>query len=614
MAADEPPAGPSRSVAGRVDRVFRRILAVTALLGLVILAVFIYMLGVVRPDRIRYQNADRSLQLAHAALIDEETGLRGFLLTGDSQFLQPYNQGVSAVRDEDVALNRYLGSDPSASSLLLGMRVAQQAWQSEWTNVVFSGLAPTGPKASAAFLAEGKSLFDAYRTQETALDSRISSRSSSLDHRGGLALGAGLAAILTLGALLIATMLQQRRRLRRELVTPVTEIVDATAAIARGDLETQVVIDGPEEFRLIGSGINDMRDALEEARFHDRQQQERVEAQAAQLRSILDMSRQVAGSLNLRYVLRTMGDFATSTSGFERARVWLLDPQNPTMLHTVFGTTGPIEGAPSHEVGIGLIGQSVRYGRPVTEVEGDEASVEVHPERPLRCLAVPLVVGARVIGAIELHSDEPRIMGESTLQVLETLATHAAASIEAARLHGETEVLAQTDALTGLANRRRLDHDLDAECQRAARYGSSLALIMFDVDHFKRFNDTYGHARGDEALQEVANAVRYEVRATDTAYRYGGEEFSVLARETDYEHAMILAERLRRRIEEHFVAHGSPAAVTASFGVGLVPPGRPVPAEMIASADRALYKAKAEGRNRVCGPEGNPEESFSLGV
>jgi len=158
--------------------------------------------------------------------------------------------------------------------------------------------------------------------------------------------------------------------------------------------------------------------------------------------------------------------------------------------------------------------------------------------------------------------------------------------------------------LTGLANRRRLDHDLGVECDRSGRYGRPLALIMFDVDHFKRFNDSHGHQRGDELLQELAATAAATIRTTDTAYRYGGEEFAVLARETDADQAVVLAERLRGRIEEHFAAEGGVAPITSSFGIGLVDAERPAPDDVIARADAALYRAKADGRNCVRGPEG----------
>jgi len=122
---------------------------------------------------------------------------------------------------------------------------------------------------------------------------------------------------------------------------------------------------------------------------------------------------------------------------------------------------------------------------------------------------------------------------------------------------------------------------------------------MFDVDHFKRLNDTHGHTRGDEVLQQLAEVVRHEVRTTDTVYRYGGEEFVVLARETGPAEACDLAERLRRRIEAHFAAHGSAEPVTASFGVSFVPPEPAQPQAILAAADAALYRSKSGGRNRV---------------
>jgi diguanylate cyclase (GGDEF)-like protein len=301
-------------------------------------------------------------------------------------------------------------------------------------------------------------------------------------------------------------------------------------------------------------------------------------------------------------VLRSVATSALSITAFPRVVIWFSGEDGDQSLTAVFDSA-TLDGAPidvmTAKVGIGALGQAVKFGRPATEVVGEEPSVEVHPERPLRSLAVPLVVGARVSGALEFSSSDPLLLTDMSLEVVETLAIHAAAAIEAARMHGLAEELGKTDALTGLANRRRLDSDLALECERTSRYERPLALIMFDVDHFKDFNDAFGHQRGDEALQELAATVRLELRATDTAYRYGGEEFVVLARETSGEQAFALAERLRARIQEHFTARGALAPVTASFGVGVVPPGQAQPGLLIGSADVALYDAKSQGRNRV---------------
>jgi diguanylate cyclase (GGDEF)-like protein len=121
---------------------------------------------------------------------------------------------------------------------------------------------------------------------------------------------------------------------------------------------------------------------------------------------------------------------------------------------------------------------------------------------------------------------------------------------------------------------------------------------MLDVDHFKSFNDAHGHPQGDVALQDLAEVLRGSTRATDTVYRYGGEEFCVLLRETDAENAMHLAERLRQRIELRF-ADGPMPSITASFGVAAFAPGTATPATLVEAADAAMYESKHAGRNRV---------------
>jgi diguanylate cyclase (GGDEF)-like protein len=121
---------------------------------------------------------------------------------------------------------------------------------------------------------------------------------------------------------------------------------------------------------------------------------------------------------------------------------------------------------------------------------------------------------------------------------------------------------------------------------------------MLDVDHFKEFNDVHGHPQADTALQEVANVIAGCVRSTDTAYRYGGEEFSILLRETSAEDAMHFAERVRQRIEQRF-ASGGVAGITASFGVADFSADASTPRALVEAADSAMYESKHAGRNRV---------------
>jgi diguanylate cyclase (GGDEF)-like protein len=594
-----------QSIAEGVDRVFRHLLVLMVLLGLCLAIVFTYLLGFVRPDFTRYRAAGRALDLAHASMLDQETGLRGYLLVHDRKFLEPYDDGLATLHRQDVELTRTLGSDPDLAPLLLAMRIKQQAWASEWAAEVLAGRLPADTAGVDAFFDRGKELFDKYRSAELVLRDALWDRRDTLYDREGEVLAGGVVSTALLGSLALAALMRHRRRLKEAVLAPVVGIVSATEAIARHDLSADLEPSGPAEFKRIGESINVMRDALAAARETELASQERIRVQDSRLRNILAMSREISGSLNRGYVLRTVATSAATVSGFPRVIVWLADDPGATTLSAVYDSMTD-DGHPAEdlkaEIGVGVVGQAVRYGRTATENADRESSVRLHPEQSLRTVAIPLVVGARVSGAIELSSPEPYRMSDGDLEVVEMLATHAAAAIEAASLHSDTEELAHTDALTGLANRRRLDHDLALECERSARYQRPLGFIMLDVDHFKRVNDAQGHARGDEILQELAEVIRHNIRSTDTAYRYGGEEFAVLARETEHLEAAHLAERLRSSIEQHFAARGSRGPVTASFGYTLVPPQLPVASQVVSSADAALYCSKAEGRNRVTGP------------
>ena len=155
------------------------------------------------------------------------------------------------------------------------------------------------------------------------------------------------------------------------------------------------------------------------------------------------------------------------------------------------------------------------------------------------------------------------------------------------------------DALTELPNRRALDERLQQEWARLLRHGGRLALIMADLDRFKRINDKFGHPAGDEALRQVAHLLARGCRKSDTPVRYGGEEFVVVAPETTAHAAAELADRLRKSICSHpLQVHGRTLDVTASFGVA-GHEGLQGPEEMVQAADRALYRAKSAGRNCV---------------
>jgi diguanylate cyclase (GGDEF)-like protein len=166
------------------------------------------------------------------------------------------------------------------------------------------------------------------------------------------------------------------------------------------------------------------------------------------------------------------------------------------------------------------------------------------------------------------------------------------------------EQLSTMDALTGIANRRRLDEAIATELGQAARNRASLAAAMIDIDHFKPYNDHYGHVAGDDCLKKVAGVIQASLeRPGDLAARYGGEEFLVLLPNTDLEGAAVIAERIRKGVESLALPHSATwvaDCVTVSVGYAAIRPlPGDCPADLVKAADRALYAAKEHGRNRI---------------
>jgi diguanylate cyclase (GGDEF)-like protein len=194
---------------------------------------------------------------------------------------------------------------------------------------------------------------------------------------------------------------------------------------------------------------------------------------------------------------------------------------------------------------------------------------------------------------------------DEAVQLAEWLAGRASIALQNAHLHVIARRLASTDELTQLANRRHFDEALRAEAIRAERFGDRVAVVVADLDNFKEVNDRFGHDVGDRVLQTFADVIRANVRDVDLPARYGGEEFTVLLPGTDAEGGRQLAERLRSALEDLTVtaAGGIAVRVTSSFGVAGFPEESSA-AALMRAGDRALYRAKAAGKNAVVVAEG----------
>ena len=207
----------------------------------------------------------------------------------------------------------------------------------------------------------------------------------------------------------------------------------------------------------------------------------------------------------------------------------------------------------------------------------------------------PLLVGGQVIGSV-LVTRESAISAAERDRVRESV-VQAAPILANQRNLALAELRAASDALTGLPNRRAADETIKRMVAHAGRTVSPLAVVLLDLDHFKRVNDVHGHEQGDKALAAIGQALTGTLRASDFAARYGGEEFLRLLPDTDRDGALGVAEKLRRAIERTEIT--GVGSITASFGIAVLPDDAVEPEYLLRKADRALYAAKARGRNRV---------------
>lgn len=219
-------------------------------------------------------------------------------------------------------------------------------------------------------------------------------------------------------------------------------------------------------------------------------------------------------------------------------------------------------------------------------------------------LVLPLICDTEQLGVLMLLTSMERHLGRDQAMALDSAMRHFSLTVKNARRFRVMQMYADYDALTRVHSRRHFESRIEEEMQRFTRYGEPLSLIMLDIDRFKSVNDTRGHHVGDIVLREVAGLAAESIRSMDYCARYGGEEFVILLPHTSHKKALLLAERIRKKIAGHtfLIEDGASLTITASLGVASLTKGTSKSKQdLVCEADAALYLAKSNGRNRTCG-------------
>ncbi len=357
---------------------------------------------------------------------------------------------------------------------------------------------------------------------------------------------------------------------------------------------------------LRASEIDNQRD-LEGARG-ELKLKRALEHHIGELQILYDLARTITSTLDLHEVLSRITDVVPTRLNVPKFSIMLLNGEGLLEVLKAWPANVGSEGL-TFAIGEGICGRAAetRKGVYVPDLEADQLfKVRGGAGEKGRgsLLAVPMVHGGELLGVLNFERFEKLNFAADEIEFFTAVGDQAAMAVQNARLHEQTVALSVTDPLTGIPNRRHLFGQLEAELNRANRFGTQLSMLMIDIDHFKLLNDTAGHRAGDDVLRQVCAILKKSVRKVDTLARYGGEEFVLLLPQVPRQEAIEVAEKLRAAVADAPLEHGKTqptGRVTISVGVASLPVDATEQTRLIDCADAALYASKRGGRNRVTG-------------
>lgn len=546
--------------------------------------------------QVRALSRNRAQQALLVALLEEEAGIRGYLATGNARYLDSYQRGLRGEQEALRNLQDNLTEDDQVAVALPLQRLQRgvELWHEQTTPLIaFRGKGPIRELYSA--LETEKHQFeviqglseDLARLMDERDNVRLDLLEKALENARWIAFSA-VAAVLLVG-------IAVARWIVRRVVEPLVELSEYAK---EGDGFPEPVSGGVREVGILSRALHEL-----DLRGREREQT---------LREDREDSLAIQEYVTL---LQQLSKEADVLEAFDQALRRLLQPDVLKVLlmpvnaiHLEFA--GPCAqehgGETSRILTEPMACRAIRQGSKVQLGSQDPlaciCSLGVPPRGSYLC--IPLLASGQVIGLVNLQSKLAEHWNPSRTRKAMLLASSTAAALQLIRALETAKERAVRDGLTGIHNRRFLDEVLQKLVDQARRKTRSLSALMLDIDHFKHFNDEYGHEVGDRVLIATAHCVQNGLRAGDMLARYGGEEFAVLLPETEYRDALGMAERLRVSVESMVLSQPDfPAGcrITVSIGVAALPDHALGADQLLSAADKALYEAKGCGRNRVAG-------------
>ena len=516
-------------------------------------------------------------------------GVRGYIFTQQASLLAPYEQAAAAIPAELANLRDLESDSPLQVAEVDAIQNALTRWQADFANRTISRINRGTPVEVPPLLAEGEKRLTpvhqmlAKLLEEDHAENIAGLRDEEQQMRRMLVVALGVAFLVGVIVLLVT------REVAGLLVQPVRQLIEASERVSRGDFRVSLPAPADNEFGILSLSFSHMTLALRQER-EEMAALNRYSEAVTQCTSEGEICDHVLFAIRERFHPRQVIIFKLNPEENLLEAVATLLPL-PEELHD-----WPVIAEP-HNC------KAVRTGR---HFRVNDVSVE--PPCPSKFVIPgegsyycgPLIAGGVIIGAVRVEGLKDYWTPERE-SLLESYLSGAASALSNLRLLETTKQQANVDELTGLYNRRFLEEYARKLLAMARRKGQPLGIIMMDLDHFKEFNDVYGHEVGDRILRHFAKTATQAMREANLAARYGGEEFVVILPETDAQGCLRLAERIRLAVERMVVPSGTEKPlpqVTVSLGIAVYPDHGQSLEELLQASDKALYESKRAGRNR----------------